>query len=184
MDGLSISSIWKLLTWLPKFVLSRIFTKEKLRDLILLDVRPRYEYARVNLGEVASFELWLQITNISPFEVEIDRASFDLQCSGVSLKSNILERIPVSSGETKVLHVKGSMSDGEANHIARSMDNHNSFLEGIMEFNCKLHGFSKNNWHLAGVLPRFVDANQRLPNLVAEGQPPQRPACESAQNVS
>lgn len=168
MDGLSISGIWKLLTWLPKYILRRIFTKEKLRDLVLFDVRPRYEYATVNLGEVASFELWLQITNISPFDVEIDRASFDFKCSGISLKSNILERTPVKSGETKVLYVKGSMSDGEANHIAGNIDNHNSSLEGIMEFNCSLHDFSKNNWRLNGLLPRFININQRFPKKLSK----------------
>ena len=164
MEGLSISSIWKLLTWLPKYILRRIFTREKLRDLILFDVRPRHEYATINLGEVASFGLWLQLTNISPFEVELDRSSYDFQCAGIKLRSSILERISIASGETKILHVEGSISDGEANHIARSIDNHNSSLEGIMEFNCKLHPFSKNNWHLNGILPRFVNESQRLPN--------------------
>lgn len=168
MEGLSISSIWRLLTWLPKFILQRIFTREKLRDLILFDVRPRNEYAIINLGEVASFELWLQLTNISPFEVELDRCSFDFQCAGITLKSNILQRISIFSGETKFLHVRGSITDGEANHIARNVNNHNSFLEGILEFNCKLHHFSKNNWHLNGVLPRFFNLSQRLPKEAIE----------------
>lgn len=161
MDALSISSIWKLLTWLPKFILRIIFTRERLRDLILFDVRPRYEYATINLGAVASFDMWLQITNISPFHVELDRSSFNFQCGGVKLRSNLLERIPISSGETRVLHVEGTLSDGEANYIAQNIANHDSSLRGILEFNCKLHSFSKNNWHLTGILPTFINANQR-----------------------
>lgn len=164
MEILSISSIWKLITWLPKYILRKIFTRDKLRDLILFDVRPRHEYATVELGEVPSFRLWLQVTNISPFEVELDRSSFDFSCAGVTLRSYKLERISISSGKTTILHVEGSMSDGEANNIARNIENHNSFLKGVLEFNCLLHNFSKNNWNLEGILPRFINSKQRLSN--------------------
>jgi hypothetical protein len=137
-----------------------------MRELLQFDVRPRYEYATVNLGEVASFEIWFQMTNLSPFQVELDRAGVDFYCSGVCLTSSSLMRISLDSGETKQLHIRGTIPDGHANHIARNAGNHCSYIEGILEFNCDLHNFSKNNWHLNGVLPRFVNVSQRVSDPV------------------
>jgi hypothetical protein len=34
-----------------------------------------------------------------------------------------------------------------------------------MEFNCKLHSFSKNQWQLRGIKPRVVNANYRLKTI-------------------
>ena len=52
MQLLSIVEIWKHLRWLPKFILRRIFSKERLCDLVLIDVQARHESVRVDLGEI------------------------------------------------------------------------------------------------------------------------------------
>lgn len=163
MEGISIGAIWKLLTWLPKFVLKRIFTKERLSELILFDVRPRHEYAIVNLGEVATYELWFQMLNLSPFDVELDRASIEFWCGGTIQNSSILERTIIPPGKVETFHIRESLADGHATQIARSVENHNASIEGTLEFNSALHQFTKNHWHLNGVIPRFINANYRLP---------------------
>lgn len=157
MEGLSITYVWKFLIWLPNFVLRKIFTKEHLADIILVDVRPRYDYATVNLGEVASFDLWLQIINMSPFEVELDRANIKFTCSGVSIKSSVLKKMILEPGKIEELYVTEAIPDGQANQIARHLDNHQSTVEMDAEFNCKLHPFSKSTGNLSGLRPRFLN---------------------------
>ncbi|MFC7514083.1 hypothetical protein ACFQUU_03595 [Herbaspirillum sp. GCM10030257] len=161
VEGISISSIWKLLRWLPGFVLRRIFTKERLGDLVVVDVRPRYEYATVNLGEVSSFQIWLQLSNLSPFAIELDRAELRFWCGGVVSKACILKKKKLTSGEVCGIYIDGSISDGQANHIARHVHNHGSAIEVDIEFNCSLHNFSKSTGHLAGVIPRFINQHTR-----------------------
>ena len=58
--AIPIGAIWRLLTWLPPFVLRRVFTTARMSDLILFDIRPRFDPVTVNLGSPASYELWLQ----------------------------------------------------------------------------------------------------------------------------
>lgn len=164
MEGLSISSIWKIFKWLPPFILRKIFTKERMGELVLVDVRPRHEYATVNLGEVASFDIWLQMINLSPFDVELDRAELRFWCGGTIQKAAILKKHSLNSGQISELHLSGNIPDGHATQIARHLENHQSAIELDIEFNCKLHNFSKCTGHLSGVLPRFVNQQMRMHN--------------------
>ncbi|MCU7871340.1 MAG: hypothetical protein KZQ91_01210 [Candidatus Thiodiazotropha sp. (ex Lucinoma borealis)] len=164
MEGLSISSIWKVLKWLPSFLLKKIFTKQRMAELILVDVRPRHECATVNLGEVATFDLWLQIINLSPFDVELDRAQLRFWCGGTILNAVFLKKLELSSGQISELHISENIPDGHATQISRNIDNHQSAIEIEMEFNCKLHDFAKSTGHLGGVLPRFLNQQSRIHN--------------------
>ena len=80
MDYLSIVEIWKYLRWLPKFILRRVFTKDRLSDLVLIDVQPRHESVRADLGEISSYAIWFQIINMTPFDIELDRAEIEFMC--------------------------------------------------------------------------------------------------------
>ena len=162
IEGISIpiGQLWSFFRWLPKYILQRKFTPETLAGLIYVDLRPRHSPVKINLGESASFELWIQIINLSPFEVELDRAEFSLWCSSI-LKSSILKRQKVQPGEIAIVRVHGSITDGEANQIARTISGNTVGLEGHIDFNCSLHNFSKNVGHLDGVKMEVLNAQFR-----------------------
>ena len=42
MESLSTSWLWKLVGWLPGFILGWVFTPERFSNLIKMDVRARY----------------------------------------------------------------------------------------------------------------------------------------------
>ncbi|MCD6185488.1 MAG: hypothetical protein J7K84_06840 [Deltaproteobacteria bacterium] len=130
-------------------------------ELVLIDVRPRHEYATVNLGEAASFDIWLQVINLSPFEIELDRAELKFLCGGTTQKTSTLKKRGLNSGQISLLHLSDSIPDGHATQIARNLDNHSSTIEIDIEFNCKLHNFPKSTGPLYGVLPRFVNQGMR-----------------------
>ena len=154
----AISTLWKLFAWMPKFILRRMFTKEKLSNLIMFDVRPRYEYAHVDLGEVSKYTLWLQLTNLAPVAIELDRAEIVFGCAGAELKSSILKRDTIESGETMSIHVSGTLDSCNAAFIARTWGANNSYISANIEFNCVLHNFSKQTGRLEGVIPSFINA--------------------------
>jgi hypothetical protein len=131
-------------------------------ELILIDVRPRYEYATVDLGEAASFNIWLQMINLSPFDVELDRAELRFWCGGTVQNASILRKMALNSGKVLDLYLTESIADGHASQIARNLDNHRSAIEINIEFNCKLHSFNKYTGQLSGVLPRFINQQMRL----------------------
>ncbi|MBT4492467.1 MAG: hypothetical protein HOC70_04425 [Gammaproteobacteria bacterium] len=129
---------------------------------MLIDMRPRHDYCSVNLGETASYDLWIEFRNLSPFDVEIDRAEVKFHCAGTTHKSAILEKVQIEAGHVWVYYAQENIGDGQANHIAKNMDNHQSAIELVVEFNCSLHSFKHLTGRLEGVKPRFVNANQRV----------------------
>jgi hypothetical protein len=160
IEGIPIKQLWKLFTWLPKFILKRRFTPDILAGLIYVDLRPRHEPATINFGEAAYFELWLQVINLSPFDIELDRAEFQLW-TGPILSAAILKRQKISAGEITSLHVQGQITDGQANQLAQTIEGNSVALAGHIDFNCSLHPFQKNVGHLEGVKPKVVNIHLR-----------------------
>ena len=92
MEYLSIIEIWKYFTWLPKFLMKRLFTKKRLADLVIIDIRPRHESVRVYLSNVSSYNIYFQIINMTPFQIELDRAQVDFSCVGTKLVSQYIKK--------------------------------------------------------------------------------------------
>jgi hypothetical protein len=163
--GIPVRSIWTAAKWLPGFALRHFFPRERLAALQYVDLRPRHEAARVDLGEAASFELWLNVINLSPFEVELDRAEFEFSYAGASLKATVLRKQKFAPGEIATFQISNPISDGFANQIVRNRRVNAPDLEGALsghiEFNCKLHPFPRQVQHLAGIRPRVVNENYR-----------------------
>ncbi len=163
--GIPIGSIWTAVRWLPGFALRKYFPRDRLAALQYVDLAPRNESAMVNLGETASFAIWLNVINLSPFEVELDRAELEFSYAGATLKATILRKQKISPGEMATLQFSNPISDGTANQIVRNRKVNDSHLAGTLsghiEFNCKLHPFPRQVQHLAGVIPRVLNENFR-----------------------
>ena len=143
MEILSITEIWKYLKWLPGFILRLIFSKERLADLVIFDVKPRHQSVRVNLGEVATYDIYFQIINMSPFSIELDRAEIEFMCAGTQLKSQYIKKVEFSPGQIDTLYVSGEIESAKADQIARHYDVNGSYMNLHIEFGCKLHDFKK-----------------------------------------
>ncbi|MBC3926953.1 hypothetical protein [Undibacterium sp. CY21W] len=114
---------------------------------------PRHESVRVDLGETASFQLWLNVINLSPFEVELNRAEFEFSYASAALKATVLRKQKFAPGEIATFQISNPISDGLANQIVRNRKVNAPDLEGALsghiEFNCKLHPFPRQVQHLA-----------------------------------
>lgn len=161
VEGIPIQQLWALLKWLPNFFLKRKFKPDTLAGLVYVDLRPRGDSATLNLGRVASFELWLQVINLSPFEIELDRADFNLRCGPV-LRVQHSRRQKIAPGEIASLWLSGSMTDGEADEIAAGISANNPIgLDGHMDFNCALQPFAKTVQGLYEIRPRVINLQVR-----------------------
>ena len=160
MEISSLVEIWKYLSWLPEYFLKRIFSKERLADLMIVDVRSRYDCATADLGPIGKFDLWFQVINMSPFEVELDRADIQFTCAGTALDSHYIKRTTFKAGEIAEFHVKGDISEGKAEQITQHHDKNASWISMDMDFNCALHSFSKRSHTLEGVRTRILNHNR------------------------
>jgi len=162
MEILSITEIWRYLRWLPGFILRRIFTKERLADLVLIDVRARHESVAVNLAEAPTFRIYFQIINLSPFVVELDRAEVEFLCAGVKVSCQHIRKATYKPGEAAMLFVEGDINEGKADQIAKLREANSSSIEVHCQFNCPLHSFTKQTGVLEGGHVRFINQNSRL----------------------
>ena len=161
MEFLSVTEIWKYLKWLPGFILRRLFTKKRLADLVIIDIRPRHQSVTVNLGDVASFNIYFQVINMTPFEIELDRAEIEFNCAGIRLKSQHIKKTTYRPGEIATLYVEGDIDSAKANEIARHHDKNKSSINLHCEFNCQLHNFQKPQHNLEGVNTEFINTKWR-----------------------
>jgi hypothetical protein len=177
IHGIPIGSIWTAVRWFPGYFLRKYFPRERLAALQYVDLAPRHESATINLGEAASFGLWLQIINLSPFEVELDRAEFEFHYAGASLKASVLKKQRFQPGEIASFQISNAMPDGAANQIVQNRKVNDPNLEGALsghiEFNCKLHSFPRQVPYLQGIRPRIMNENWRA-KAHAEGQSPEK----------
>lgn len=155
-----IRGVWRLLRWLPGFLLRWYFTQEKLAQLIYVDLRPRHSSAVVDLGESTSFSLYLMAINLSPFPVELDRASFRFWLGGSTMDASILKKQVIAPGEIVSLYISGTIPEGPANQFAKHPDNPVA-LDGNIEFNCNVRPFAKTVGHLDGINPIIHNAHVR-----------------------
>jgi hypothetical protein len=160
LDTFPIQGIWRFLRWLPGFLLRMRFTQEKLSQLIYVDLRPRHSSAVVDLGETASFSLHLLAINLSPFPVELDRASFRFWLGGSTIDASILKKQVIATGEITTLYIRGTIPDGAAKQAAKYPDNPIA-LDGHIEFNCSVRSFAKDIGHLDGINPIIHNAHVR-----------------------
>lgn len=160
LETIPIQGLWRLLRWLPSFLLRRYFTKEKLAQLIYVDLRPRHHSAVVDLGESASFSLYLMVINLSPFPVELDRAHFWFLLGVSRMDASILKKQVIAPGEIASLYIEGTIPEGVANAFVKHPDNPIA-LEGFIEFNCNVHCFAKTVGHLDGINPIVHNAHVR-----------------------
>lgn len=161
IEAIPIQGIWRLLRWLPSFLLRRYFTRERLAQLIYVDVRPRHDSAVVDLGQTASFTLYLHAINLSPFSVELDRASFRFWFGGVTLDASILKKQIIAPGEIATLYISGAIPDGHANQMAKLHKGNPVVLDGNIEFNCAVRSFAKTVGHLDGINVKVYNTGVR-----------------------
>lgn len=157
LEAIPVKTLWPFIKWLPRALLRHFFPEERLSGLIYIDLRPRHEAATVDLGPSANYTLWLQLINLSPFEVELDRAGFRLWAGGTILKSSILKKQRIRPGEITTLHVYDTIPDGHAGQIAENIEHNYFALEGDIEFTCSVRPFAKSMGHLDGIRPRIIN---------------------------
>ena len=162
MDTESLPGIWGYLTWLPKMFLRWKFSEERMANLVEVDIFPRHENVSVNLDRpFARFQLWFQVINRSPFDVELDRAQIEFCCSRTSLHVSYIKKIKVKAGGIEKFHVDGDIPDNKADQIAHFRDKDHSSISMDVYFNCRLHGFAKLYHRLDGIKPRFMNEHVR-----------------------
>lgn len=153
----------KLAAWLPNALLRWRYSEQRLADLIYIDLQPRGDSAAVDLAGVATANVTIQLINLSPFAVELDRAAFVFNVAGVPVNMAILNRLQLPSGVVTSAYLRAQVSDGQADHIANIGAETRAWLDGTIDFNCAVRPFQKRLASLQDIHPRLVNLQLRKP---------------------
>lgn len=156
IEGVALSALWKLMSWLPGIVLRRFISKESLVSKTRIDVRPRHDPVQLRGGEIPEATVWLQVSNNGYFQIELDRLTAELSLAGAIIQLFSLDRIPILPGATQEVLLRGALAPGHIAHFALNRNNGNSSLQVRAEFNSNIHNFSVRTDHLSGITPTTV----------------------------
>ena len=157
-----VSTVGKLvLGKLPPFLLKRYYTQERMARLVYIDLLPQNQSAWLNLGPAAEFRVAMQVINLLPFPVELDRALIRLSCGTSPLESLNVERRWFQSGEIGAVTFAGNIPDGHAQQIAQNQGSAAGGLDGLFEFNSRVQQFKRVIPHLSGVAYSLANAHLR-----------------------
>jgi hypothetical protein len=165
LELVSFQGLWPLLSRIPRvagFFLSRYFKPTRMASLVYVDMYPRNESARIDLAQIASFQLQVLIINLSPFEIELDRANFDFCCGGVKLQPVVLKKERIRCGASTSLYLSGDIRNEQANQIARSQRGYQVSLSGNIEFNSSVCSFAKTVHSMGGVQLTIINSEARF----------------------
>lgn len=126
-----------------------------------VDIYPRHAFVRVDLGG-ATFQLHLQLMNLTPFELELDRASFHFWCGGVRLDATFLKKQKIASGASESLFRFWIYPDGAADQNALVFRGNQVTLDGNIEFNCRARSFAKGVGSFAVAEPKRKEEHEVL----------------------
>jgi len=161
MNEIITSSIWKLFGWLPGFILKRIYPPRRFSELIVIDVRPRHDPVQLNFGEIPHVDVWLQITNRSPFQVELDRVHVVVHYGVGTTDLYNLERVKFGSNTSQDIYVRGFLTDSYAISGSNQPDDVECSILVSAEFNSRITNFGKRTGELRGIKPRVINKRAR-----------------------
>jgi hypothetical protein len=168
VENLGLKSLWMLARYLPAALIRWRFPPKRLASLVYLDLRPRHDAVVLELHPNGMAHLYLQVINLCPARVELDRACFSLICGGSEIKFVELAKREFEIGEIAEIYVRAPVPSEVADAISRTPDNAVS-LYGHIEFNSPVRTFPKTVGNLEGIRPRFVNLEQRQ-RLIAPSQ--------------
>ena len=157
-DGIAYSALWKLMAWLPPFLIRWKFTKEALAARVRIDVRNRPHAVQINGGEISDATTWLTIQNAGYFPVQLDRLTLTLTLGGVPLDFYHLTRVSIPVDKMHELFLRDPLNPGLISHIKRNLKNGEIVSASIdAEFNSDIHNFSVRVPHISGISYRAIN---------------------------
>jgi len=89
-----------------------------------MDVRPRGEAVKLNLGELPECQIWLQVTNHSSFNIDFESIKGVLNYNGCRIDIEAKGHIDINSHTTSdLVCLEGTLTGEQAEHCSKETEN-------------------------------------------------------------
>lgn len=140
---------------LPKWILRRKYPIGRMEKLIHVDIRSRHDSVSINLSPNGNVTVWLQVTNLSPFEIIWDRTDLSLHCGAKIKLINIMPRT-IKPYEIIAHPLDSEINSSQAEDIKLNANNGSIYIDGRLAITSAIHSFLKPV-SLDGVNPKFIN---------------------------
>ncbi len=136
-------------SYLPNFLLRRLYKPLSMEKLVNIDLRPRGDSIDMSLGELPAAKIWLQIINHSPFDLELSNMVVELWCGAANIDLNRVESFSIKAHSTSdnVL-VKGALTGEQATHCSKLAESDYFRIKITAPFKSAFSSFSKDTGQL------------------------------------
>lgn len=111
--------IISLYSIVPSAILRWRFKESRINSLINIDVRPRGDAIRLNLGELPDCQVWVQFVNHSPFDLDVESIKGELVYRGCKVSVETRDHIDISKHSSKdSILLEGVMTGEQAIHCS------------------------------------------------------------------
>lgn len=114
------SYLQRALSWGGAFALRWYWAEARLAARVRTSVAADRQGVRVNGGELPEVTIWLEVQNLTPFPIEVDRLFGEIFCGGRITSFVYLERRRIKHLESQVLHIHADMTEGQARYLANT----------------------------------------------------------------
>ncbi|MEZ0209247.1 MAG: hypothetical protein ACAH17_03680 [Candidatus Paceibacterota bacterium] len=112
----------KALGFALPFVVRWIYKPEKLANGIKVRIRGDGDGVTYNCGELPNIRIWLEVTNLTPFQIEFDRIYGQLAYGCVVGEVNHLKRHVLPPAQEKEVFVEFSLNESQAQFIRQNRE--------------------------------------------------------------
>ncbi|MCO6414100.1 MAG: hypothetical protein J5I92_15280 [Thiogranum sp.] len=150
-------------SYLPNFLLRRLFKPLSLETLVNIDLRPRGDSINMNLGELPAAKIWLQIINHSPFDIELANMTVELWCGAATVDLSRVESISIKAHSTNndVL-VKGALTGEQAEYCSRLTEGDYLGIRINASFKSPFASFSKDTGQMECLHVRTLNKREAI----------------------
>lgn len=112
-----ISWALKILSKMLPFIFRWIYPSTKMLELVEVTIGSENTGLEVNCGELPQARVWLEITNLSPFELNLIGTEAILYWVSRAGEFSSMQRMAIKPHSKARLHLEASLNESQATHI-------------------------------------------------------------------
>ena len=142
MLEIAASPILRALRLVPAFFLRWYWTEKRLAAGVQTKVLGDGQGININGGEVPDFSVLLEVQNLTPFPLEVDRLFGEVFCGGRIASFVSLERKTIKLLATELIFIRADMTDAQARYLANTYKTNRVHIVLSGFIHCRVRGFS------------------------------------------
>jgi LEA14-like dessication related protein len=139
---LLISMVMRILSHLVPSVLRRYYTEKRLVEMIRVTVNSENDGLVVNCSDIPDARVWFEVTNQSPFPIEVRGLSVDLSWGGNVGRFISIARTTVGPHSFERLYTHTTLTGEQAAKIRAIQGRDEPRLSMHLEMSCRLRSFA------------------------------------------